>query len=241
MPILKSQNGLPRRKRNKIMEYIMTPFKLILSCLMASLFLFKAQIRILKKKTKPNKKYHRITFNTTNNNNEIAKIQMPSAKSAKERKTTENNTDLFSPNLSETAKNSHHKLDTIITIPKEEKKADVFQKVLNNLGRSSNSRRHIIFQKIVYGNNAVLKKKSVMPGTDSALNKFMEVNKKFIDELKPDEMLLRSKSLEDVLIEKLHQPMILRSKKIVIKCKPKKKSFIPSNLTTIYEDVDYCQ
>ena len=156
----------------------------------------------------------------------------------KESKNPEISTELFSPNIYDTCKNSN-KNDIIISIPPTEIRNDVYQKVLNNLGRTSNARRHILFQKIVFGNSGLLKKKSVMPGTDSALNKYMEMNKKFIDDLKPDEMLLKSKNLEETLMEKLHQPMILRNKKIVIKLRPKKKSFIPTNLTTIYEDMDY--
>jgi hypothetical protein len=191
-------------------------------------------MRVLKKQAKPNKKYHRITFNTPNNN-ELAKMHI---NIMKESKNPEISTELFSPNIYDTCKNSN-KNDIIISIPPTEIRNDVYQKVLNNLGRTSNARRHILFQKIVFGNSGLLKKKSVMPGTDSALNKYMEMNKKFIDDLKPDEMLLKSKNLEETLMEKLHQPMILRNKKIVIKLRPKKKSFIPTNLTTIYEDMDY--
>ena len=251
MPSKNLETMKPVKKTTPLIRYLSLPFIIIYTCFLKSFLMFKSQMRLIKKKSKPSKKYHRITFNTNNNSSqELAKLNINSAKS---HINSENSSELFSPNLNQNlddfqnnqnvhnGKNSLN--DTIISIITEEKKTNdnCYQKVLNNIGKGNNTRRHIVFQKIVFGNgNNVMKKKGVMPGTDSALTKYKETNKKFIDELKPHELLAKSKELEETLMERLHQPIILRNKKLVIKSRPKKKSFVPSNLTTIYEDLDYC-
>ena len=231
-------NKTIKKKINPLIKYLSLPFTLLYTCFMNSFLIFKSQLKVIKKKSQPNKKYHRITFNTTNSN-EMAKLHMNSAKTNRK---SEGNNDLFSPNADGNGKNGQiiNKNDTIISIKNEENNHNCYQKVLNNIGKTSNARKHIIFQKIVFGNNSVMRKKAVMPGTDLSLNKYTEANKKFIDELKTDELLIKSKELEETLMDRLHQPIVLRNKRILLKSRPKKKVFIPSNLTTIYEDLDYC-
>lgn len=240
MPNIKPRNIKSKKKQSSLTHYFYYPFLLIYSCLLKFFKIFKFQMSFLKKGSKI-KKYQKIAFGTTiSNSNELVKLPLFYANN---NLNLNNTVELFSPNsidgenILNINKNDQPK-DKIISIINEEK-TDCYSKVLNNLGKTASSKRHLIFKKITFGKSGLMKKRIVLSGTDLSLTKYIEVNKKFMEELKPEELLIKSKELEETLMEKLCQPIVLRNKKLVIKTRSKKRSFIPTKLTTIFEDLNY--
>lgn len=252
--IVKKNKNLSKSSKNSkfLLACFFIPFTLLWNCFLKTYRVFKSQVTLISKKPKGKKKYQRITFNSTNNN-ELAKLSISTSST---RKFSNGNGELFSPNINKNNANqmkvnqeknnedindNSNNVDrnsVAITITPEEND-NIFIKTLANLKKASNNRRHMIFQKIIFANgNSFIKKKNPMPGTDTSLEKYIEMNNKYIFE-KNDNLLLKSKELEETLIQRLSQPIILRNKRIVVKNRPKKKFFMPTILTPIYEDLDY--
>lgn len=247
--IVKKSKNLSKFSTNSrhLLACIFLPFTLLWHCFLKSYKAFKSQLTKVSKKPKGKKKYQRITFNTTNNH-ELAKLSINTSST---RKISNENGELFSPNINKNNQeknNENKKKDdstsnvdknaVAITINQEEND-NIFVKTLANLKKASNAKRHIVFQKIIFANgNSFIKKKNPMPGTEISLEKYIEMNQKYVLE-KNDNLLLKSKELEETLLQRLSQPIVLRNKRIVVKIRPKKNFFMPSILTPIYEDLDY--
>ena len=102
----------------------------------------------------------------------------------------------------------------------------------------------MVFKKTYYDSNSKIikfkQKNKNMPSTGELLEIYENKNEKYLDEKKNENNVnfLSSKKLEKHLLIKLTQPIIAPNKRI-IKFKKKKLPFMPTNLTTIYEDVHY--
>lgn len=241
-----------KQQKQAIRFWILLPFTLLMNCLAKIIEISRINWQKITKKPKAKKRYQKITFHSTNDQ-EIVKISINHPKSSKPNSKSNEENELFSPNISDNfekknvktiskeVRENKAKEDEMIEIPPSEEIGDsVFKKALHNLKKVASNRKHIIFQKVVFGNgNNYLKKKASMPATEVCLEKFEEINKKYMNE-NIDQEMQSSKELAEVLMDKLRQPIILRNKKILLKVRPKKKSFVPSRLTPIYEDLDYC-
>lgn len=123
----------------------------------------------------------------------------------------------------------------------EKDKKDLIITVEENVERSKTSNKLIIFKKTVYDQNLnLIKMKGTMPSTEEALEMFEKKNQEYFEEQNKEQNdnFLNSKKLEHFLMKKLSQPINGLNKRI-IKFRRKRKSFKPTALTTIYEDVFY--
>lgn len=201
-------------------------FFLLLSLLKILSQFLRPHLKLLNamKKMKSNQKTYK-KFQMTAKNKRKVKLDKKLNEVFKFNNEPKEDQELMSPNNSDM---ENDKKDLIITVE-------------DNIERSKNSNKLIIFKKTFYDQHLnLIKMKGTMPSTEEALEMFEKRNQEYFEEQNKEQndSFLNSKKLESFLMKKLSQPIIGINKRI-IKFRRKRKSFKPTVLTTIYEDVFY--